>query len=127
MLNKKDFKNSKEALEEIKKTFQDDGITLKDGLQRHDIEKPFAVVIKNGEIIYKTYNPLQNGVYVGDEKLKLEWDLDPTNTDITIDVTQNLNDDMKLIFSLDGNIINEFESKPGERNMTAKLQLRMKL
>ena len=84
-------------------------------------------LLKNGKVIYKTFNPLQNGIYLGDEKLTFEWDFDPSNTDLAVDMTQYFNDDIKLIFSLDGNIINTCESKPGEGNMTAKLQLKMKI
>ena len=126
MLSKKDIKNATDAFDEIKEAFKDDEVTFKDGIQKKDFERPFAAVVKNGEVIYKTFNPLENGVYIGDEKLKLEWEFDPMSTDFGIDVTQHMGDDMKLIFSLDGNIINAMESKPGEGSMTAKLQLRVK-
>ena len=123
MFDKKNISKASDALGEIKKVFNDN---FKDGLQLEDFDKPFAALIKNGEVIYKTYNPLENGVYVGDEKLKVDWDVDPMETDFKLDITQEFKEDIKLVFSLDGNVINALESKPGESGITGKLQLNVK-
>jgi hypothetical protein len=126
MINRKEIKKSIDALAEIESELKES--FAKDGLQSEDFSGPVAAIIKNGEVIYKTFNPLQNGAYLGDEKLQLDWNIDPLSTDFNVSMTQRFkDDDVKLIFSVDGNIINVLESKPGDSNLKAKLQLKIQL
>jgi len=126
MISKKTVTQSVDAIKEIVKAFEDN-TDLSDGIQEEDFKKPFAAIAVNGELIYKTFNPLENSAYLGNEKLLLDWKFEPGNTNFNFKLTQKFkNDDVKLIFSMDGNIVHALHSKPGETGLDTKLELKIK-
>ena len=125
MLTKKNIKKSIDGLKEINDAIKDN-LDLSNGITEDDFKKPFVAVEKNGEIIAKTLNPLSNSVYIGKDKLKFSWDYQ-LNHEFSIELDQHVGDNINFIFSLDGNLIQCFQSRAGETDLKPKLELKIEL